>query len=59
MRLLWLLILQFSASFVGELLCQDVADVNQDGSVDALDATLILQFTAGLLESLSHSFRGP
>ncbi|MCH7580895.1 MAG: hypothetical protein IIB22_11680 [Chloroflexi bacterium] len=53
MRLLWLLILQFSASLVGELLCQDVADVNQDGSVDALDATLILQFAAGLLESLS------
>ena len=53
MRLLWLLILQFSASIIDDLRCQDTADVNQDGSVDALDATLILQFTAGLLESLS------
>ncbi|MCH8912378.1 MAG: hypothetical protein IIA33_02300 [Planctomycetes bacterium] len=53
MRLLWLLILQFSASIIGELPCQDVADVNQDGSVDALDATLLLQFIAGLLPDLS------
>ena len=53
MRLLWLLVLQFSVSLVGELPCQDVADVNDDGSVDALDATLILQFAAGLLNSLA------
>ena len=46
------LILQFAAALVGELPCQDVADVNDDGSVDALDATLILQFAAGLLDSL-------
>ena len=46
------LILQFAAAMLGELPCDDVADVNLDGSADALDAALILQYGAGLLDSL-------
>ena len=42
-----------AAALVAELPCQDVADVNQDGTVNAVDATLILQFAAGLLDNLS------
>ncbi len=47
------LVLQLAAGLIGELPCEDVADVSQDGSVNALDATLILQYAAGLLDSLS------
>ena len=47
------LVLQLAAELIGELPCEDVADVSQDGSVNALDATLILQYAAGLLNSLS------
>jgi hypothetical protein len=43
------LVLQFSASLVGSLLCQDEADVNTDGSVSSIDAALILQHTGGLI----------
>jgi len=46
------LVLQFSASLLGELECQDEADTNVDGSVDAIDATLILQLVAGFFDSL-------
>ena len=32
--------------------CIDACDSNDDGNVDAIDAALVLQLTAGLLESL-------
>ena len=35
--------------------CPAQADANQDGSVTAVDAALILQFNAGLLDSLPPS----
>ncbi len=42
-------ILQFSAEMIDELPCHDQADVNGDGHVDAVDATIVLQIVAGLI----------
>lgn len=50
------LILQFTASIIGELPCHDAADVNRNGWVNPLDATIILQFAAGLLDTLTLDF---
>lgn len=46
------LVLQYSASLVGSLSCQENADVNSSGGIDAVDAALILQYTAGLISQL-------
>jgi len=35
-----------------ELGCEADADVNGDGRVDSLDAALVLQFDAGLIDGL-------
>lgn len=43
------IVLQYDATLVDSLACQESADVNGDGSVDGLDAVLILQLDAGLL----------
>ncbi|MCH8994502.1 MAG: hypothetical protein IH959_05965, partial [Chloroflexi bacterium] len=46
-------VLQFAAALLPEqLINQELADVNLDGEIDAVDAELILQFEAGLLDSL-------
>jgi hypothetical protein len=44
-----LVLLQFSAGLLASPPCLERADVNGDGSVDALDAALILQYVAGFL----------
>ena len=46
------IILQFTASLIGSLPCDENADVNESGDVDAIDAAIILQFSAGLIVSL-------
>ena len=46
------LILQFIATLLDELNCQDAGDVNWSDAADAIDVALILQFIAGLLPSL-------
>jgi len=46
------LVLQLTASLLGDLPCPENADVNGDGNVNAVDAALILQFTAGLIDTL-------
>ena len=43
-------ILQYSAEMVDAVPCPELADVNQDGYVDAVDATIVLQKVAGLIE---------
>ncbi|MCH8007369.1 MAG: dockerin type I repeat-containing protein [Chloroflexi bacterium] len=43
-------ILQYSAELVDAVPCPELADVNQDGYVDAVDATIVLQKVAGLIE---------
>lgn len=43
-----LLVLQFIASLVPSLPCQQAGDANSDGSINSLDAAIILQFDAGL-----------
>ena len=43
-----------SAGVGASLPGQNAADGNGDGSINAIDAALILQFTAGLLDSLSR-----
>ena len=45
-------ILQFSATLLSSLPCGDNLDVNMDGLVDVIDATLILQLGAGLIATL-------
>ena len=45
-------VLQFNAGLLDSLPCEENADVNTDGSSNAIDALLILQFVAGLLDSL-------
>jgi len=45
-------VLQYNAGLVTSLACLELADVNGDGRVDAIDAALILQFVAGLIDSL-------
>ena len=49
-----MLVLQFDAGLLDILTftCLLIADVNDDGTVNALDAVLILQFVAGLLDDL-------
>ncbi|MCH8064694.1 MAG: hypothetical protein IIC90_02565, partial [Chloroflexi bacterium] len=37
---------------VGSLSCEENADANEDGSVNSIDAALILQHIAGLLPTL-------
>ena len=44
-----LLVLQFEAALLDSLPCQDLADVNEDGSIDSIDAGLIKQIDAGLI----------
>ena len=46
------LILQFIATLLDELNCQDAGDVNWSDAADAIDVALILQFIAGLLPGL-------
>ena len=48
-----LVVLQFEASLIESLACQQNADVNGDGAMTAVDATFILQFDVGLLVSLA------
>jgi hypothetical protein len=50
-----LLIEQFAADFVDDLPCLYLGDVNIDGRVDAVDAQLVLQYTAGLIEHFPPS----
>jgi len=45
-------VLQLIAELTGSLPCQANADVNGSGGVNSVDATLILQFVAGLIDSL-------
>ena len=42
-------ILQFSAALVEAVPCPDLADVNGDGHVNAVDSTIVLKKVAGLL----------
>ena len=42
-------ILQYSAEMIDTVPCPDLADVNQDGHVDAVDATIVLQRVAGFV----------
>ena len=44
-----LLVLQFEAGLIDSLPCMDLADVNEDGRIDSIDAGLIKQIDAGLL----------
>ncbi len=44
-----LLVLQFEAGFLSSLPCPDLADVNEDGRIDSIDAGLIKQIDAGLI----------
>ena len=46
------MVLQLSAGLKDVLPCIQNADVNRDGRINPLDATLILQYDAGLLPSL-------
>jgi hypothetical protein len=46
-----LLVLQLSAQLIAGLPCAQYGDVNGDGRIDTLDALLILQFAAGLIDS--------
>jgi hypothetical protein len=45
-------ILQLSAGVYPFVPCPWNADVNGDGEIDVLDAALILQYDAGLIDSL-------
>ena len=47
-----LLVLQFSASLLQSLSCEEAADVDENGVIDSRDALIILQFLAGLLPML-------
>jgi len=44
-----LLVLQFEAGLIDSLPCMELADVNEDGRIDSIDAGLIKQIDAGLL----------
>ena len=44
-----LLVLQFEAALLDSLPCPDLADVNDDGSINSVDAGLIKQIDAGLV----------
>ena len=44
--------LQFNAGLLGVLPFAENGDVNGDGVINSIDASLILQFTAGLLDTL-------
>jgi len=45
-------ILQFAAGLLNSLPCEGSADVNGDGDIDVLDAALVLQLDAGLIDEL-------
>jgi len=47
-----LAILQFAAGLLDRLACEDDADVDADGRVNALDAALVLQRDAGMVARL-------
>ena len=47
-----LLIVQFDADLLPQLLNPPSADVNLNGHVNSIDAALILQYVAGLLRTL-------
>ncbi len=40
------------AELLDSLSCEELADVNEDGDANSLDALLILQYVAGLINSL-------
>ena len=44
--------LQFIASLLDALPCDDAADVDGDGLITSIDVALILQYIAGLLDEL-------
>ena len=44
--------LQYGAGLVGTLACLAAADVDHDGSVNSIDAALVLQYVAGLIGTL-------
>ena len=46
-------ILQLIAGMIGELPCPDGGDANGDGVIDIVDATVVLQFSSGLISSQS------
>jgi len=41
-----------AAALLTSLPCPDAGDVDQDGAATVIDATLILQYTAGIIASL-------
>jgi hypothetical protein len=45
-------VLQFSAGLFLPLPCAGAADVDENGTVNAIDAALILQLVAGLIDHL-------
>ncbi len=46
------MILRYSAGLDYTVPCPNGADVNYDGFIDSVDALIILQYVAGLVESL-------
>ena len=46
------MILQFFARLTPSLPCESVADANGNGTIGSIDAALILQFEAGLINVL-------
>jgi hypothetical protein len=45
-------ILQLAAELIYRVPCLDGSDVNRDGDVNTIDASLVLQFVAGLIDEL-------
>jgi hypothetical protein len=43
------IILQWTAGLLLQVPCAGTADVSGDGAINAIDATLILQYVAGLI----------
>jgi hypothetical protein len=46
------LILQLTAALIQPFDCDGASDVNHDGFTNALDVALVLQYVAGLIDSL-------